>query len=98
MIWKKPKWNKALALGDTYGVLDGDYKGYTLIYIKSAKNQHAFCSIFDGKMDYSWIPKKDFDFGLENGIIEFATVQPSLAAKNEIKKIAEPKIKDPEGV
>lgn len=76
-----------LTFGETYGVLDGDYKGHTLIFIKKHGDLYAFCDIFDGKLDERWIPKKDFDFGVTSGILELVNPQPSLEEKNEIKKI-----------
>lgn len=76
-----------LEFGKTYGVLDGDYKGHTLIFIKKHGELYAFCDIFDGKMDQRWIPKKDFDFGVKFGIIELTNPQPSKEERDEIKKI-----------
>ena len=78
---------KDLEFGKTYGVLDGQYKGHTIIFIKKHGDTYGFCDIFDGKMDIRWISKKDFDFGVKNGILDLVDPQPSKAEKDEIKKI-----------
>jgi hypothetical protein len=79
---------KCLKFGDTYGVLDGQYKGHTLIFVKKNGDLYGFCDIFDGKLDIRWISKKDFDFGVKFGILEFTNPQPNKDEKDEIKKIA----------
>jgi hypothetical protein len=84
-------WKKDLSFGQTYGVIDGDYKGHTLIFIKKHGNLYAFCDIFNGKMEQRWIPKKDFDFGVKTDILELATLQPTKQEKDEIKKITKTK-------
>lgn len=80
-----------LEFANTYGVLDGDYKGHTLIYVKRHGDLYGFCDVFDGKMDQRWIAKKDFDFGIKNGILELVDPQPTKAEKDEIKKITKAK-------
>jgi len=82
---------KSVEFGNTYGVLDGQYKGHTLMFIKKIGDLYGFCDIFDGKMDARWISKKDFDFGVKHGIIELVNPQPSKAEKNEIEKITKAK-------
>jgi hypothetical protein len=84
-------WKRNIGFGDTYGVLDGQYKGHTLMFIKKHGDAYGFCDIFDGKMESRWISKKDFDFGVKIGILELANPQPSKSEKNEIKKITAPK-------
>ena len=86
-------WRTDISFGQTYGVVDGDYKGHTLIFIKKHGDLYAFCDVFDGKMDQRWIPKKDFDFGVKMGILELATLQPTKLEKDEIKKITNAKFK-----
>lgn len=76
-----------IEFGETYGVLDGDYRGHTLIYIKKHGDVYAFCDIFDGNMSQRWISKKDFDFGVKSGILELADPQPTKAEKDEFKKV-----------
>ena len=80
-----------LEFGKTYGVLAGDYKGHTLIFVKKHGDLYGFCDIFDGKMDQRWIPKKDFDFGVKSGILELTNPQPTKTEKDEIKKITNAK-------
>jgi hypothetical protein len=82
-----------LEFGKTFGVLDGDYKGHTLIFVKRVGEIYAFCDFFDGKLDERWIPKKDFEFAERNGIIELADPQPTKEEKNEIKKITKVKFR-----
>ena len=84
-------WKKNINFGETYGVIDGDYKGHTLIFVKKHGNLYAFCDVFDGKMETRWIPKKDFDFGVRTAILELATLQPTKQEKDEIKKITKAK-------
>ena len=84
MIFKK---YIPITFGETYGVIEGAYKGHTLMFVKKHGELYGFCDIFDGKMDARWIPKKDFDFGVKNDILELVNPQPSLTEKNEIKKI-----------
>lgn len=76
-----------MEFGKTYGILDGDYKGHTLIFVKKHGDLYGFCDIFDGKMDQRWVPKKEFEFGLKSGILELVDPQPTKAEKDEIKKI-----------
>jgi hypothetical protein len=78
---------KNIEFGETYGVLDGQYKGHTLIFIKKSGSLYGFCDIFDGKMDSRWISKKDFESGVKSGILELVYIQPSKEEKDEIKKI-----------
>ncbi len=92
MIFKK---YTPLEFGKTYGVLDGEYKGHTLIFVKKHGSLYGFCDIFDGKIDQRWIPKKDFDMGVECGILELAEPQPNTEEKNEIKKITTVKFDPP---
>jgi hypothetical protein len=82
---------KKIKFGETYGVIDGSYTGHTLMFVKKHGDVYGFCDIYDGKMDARWISKKDFDFGVKNGILELVDPQPSTAEKNDIKKIAENK-------
>jgi len=77
-------WKKSLKLGDTYGVLDGQYQGHTLMFIKKHGELYGFCDIFGGNMTSRWIPIKEVDFALKHDILELVKPQPT----NEIKKIA----------
>jgi hypothetical protein len=81
----------------TYGVLDGDYKGHTLIYVEKHGDLYGFCDFFDGRIDARWIPKKDFDLAVTSGILELVDPQPTTLEKNEIKKITKAKFNTEKG-
>lgn len=78
-------WNRYIKFGNVYGVLDGQYKGHTLIYIEKRGDLYGFCDMFNEKITNRWIAKKDFEFAVKYGIIEQVINPPPT---NEIKEVA----------
>ncbi len=65
--------------GKVYAVLKGDIEGQMLCYIKQSGDKIAFLAM--PSMENHWIPKKDFDIGLEEGILEYIEKLPSYVKK-----------------
>ena len=68
-FFKRKKKKTGLQVGDMYAVIEGDYAGQFLIYIESGTNDIRFLS--SPLLENRTIPKETFDFGLENGILEY---------------------------
>lgn len=60
---KKPKF------GNAYAVQTGDYAGQLFIFIKESNGYYEFLST--PMMENRQVPIEKFDFGLDEGIIEY---------------------------
>lgn len=82
-IWKGdiPK------LGKIYAVNHGDYAGEMFIFIKENGENYEFLS--SPKMENREVPKKDFDNGLKENIIEYIEKAPSYVRKTSKAKFEE---------
>lgn len=58
-----------LRKGHMYMVTTGDYAGECFVYLERKDSEYGFLSI--PHMENRWVPKEAFDFGIENGIIDF---------------------------
>jgi hypothetical protein len=83
MFWNKKK----LRVGRLYACLTGIYAGAFLIYIRTRKDEHGF--LRSPEMVNLWVPKKEVDFAIEGGILEFVTDVPAFAQKVAAAKFEE---------
>ena len=60
---------KLFKFGNAYAVTQGDYLGQILVYMESNKTHKGFITI--PKLENLWVPKNEFDNGLESGILDF---------------------------
>jgi hypothetical protein len=72
-------WKSKIRLGNTYACQTGIHAGKMLIYIDKNSNQYGFLS--SPTMENVWIPIDKFDFGIENGIIEYVERVPKIVRK-----------------
>lgn len=79
--------HKLFKVGNSYAVTQGDYLGQILIYIESNKTHKGFITI--PKLENLWVPKNEFDNGLESGILEFIERTPNEFRKTLTCKFAE---------
>ena len=60
--------------GSVYAVQTGDYAGQFFNYIKKDSDNYVFLSTPNIKIVK--VPKKEFDFGIEHGIVEYVETLP----------------------
>lgn len=70
--------------GKIFAVTKGTYLGEMLVFIKEEKDSFCFLSLPD--CTNRKIPKEKFDFGLENGILDFVQTSPADVYKVTIKQ------------
>lgn len=82
-LWKgdQPK------LGRAYSVTCGDHVGKLFIFIKKMDENYGFLSIPD--MENHILPKKEFDMGLKNDILDYVEKVPSYVRKTVKAKFEE---------
>jgi len=80
-------WKSKIKLGNTYACQTGIHAGKMLIYIDKNINQYGFLA--SPMMENVWIPIEKFDFGMENGIIEYVERVPKI-----VRTVASTKFKD----
>lgn len=78
-----------LKLGSTYACQTGIHAGKLLIFMESKGDDYAFLSV--PTMENALIPKKEFDFGLNNSIIEYVERVPK-----EVRKVTQAQYKSNE--
>jgi hypothetical protein len=76
-----------IQLGDTYACQTGFHAGKMLIYID--KNRHEYGFLSSPTMENVWVPIDKFDFGVDNGIIEYVERVPK-----KVRKVSLAKFKD----
>jgi hypothetical protein len=59
---------------DIYATHHGDYAGQMFIACHITKSEYGFLAIPD--MENVTVPKEKFDFGMDNGILEFVEQMP----------------------
>lgn len=70
--------------GKIFAVTKGTYLGEMLVFIKEERDSFCFLSLPD--CINRKIPKEKFDFGLENGILDFVQTSPVDVYKITIKQ------------
>jgi hypothetical protein len=80
-------WKKRIRLGDTYACQTGVHVGKMLIYID--KNNHQYGFLSSPTMENVWVPIDKFEFGVNNGIIEYVERVPK-----EVRKVVDAKFKE----
>lgn len=78
-----------LKLGNSYAVQTGDLAGQIIIYMGNHKIYYDFISV--PELLNHRIPKKDFDMGINEGIIEFVERVPRYVRKTAKAKFEENK-------
>ena len=76
-----------IRLGNTYACQTGIHAGKMLIYID--KNQHEYGFLASPVMENIWVPIDKFDFGLNNGIIEYVERVPK-----KVRTVAKAKFRE----
>ena len=85
ILFKKRK------IGDLYACLMGDHVGKFFIIVEKHKDKFGVLAV--PTMENLWIPRDKFDFGLDNGIIEYVERVPK-----EVRKTSEAKFKENEEI
>lgn len=58
-----------LRKGNMFMVTTGDYAGQCFVFLEKKESEYGFLTI--PLMENQWVPKESFDFGIENGIMDF---------------------------
>jgi hypothetical protein len=69
-------WKSKIKLGDAYACQTGIHAGKLLIYIDKNSSQYGFLA--SPMMENTWIPIDKFEFGINEGIIEYVERVPKI--------------------